>query len=176
MGIWSNRIATFALLSFIIASLAYMIANAPKRPSHSSSSTKLSLQETGRPMSAEGEIAKQVPDTQELGDVVVVYYFHSTWRSYASRLFESMTLEAMEGEFAEAIRAGLLKWRPISTDKPENEHFLDDYQLDTKSIVVAEYRGGKRTRYKVLQRAWPLLREKRKFSKYIREEIRAYMS
>lgn len=77
--------------------------------------------------------------------------------------------------FPDALKTNRLAWLSVDVEKSENDHFIDDYQLKDKSVVVAEFKGGKRVRYKVLDETWSLLDEKGAFLKYIRSEVREYL-
>jgi len=88
---------------------------------------------------------------------------------------EEWAKDAVLDGFPDALKAGRLEWRAVDVEKPENDHFIDDYQLTDKSVVVAQIRGGKSTRYKVLKDTWLLLDDKRAFLKYIRSGVREYL-
>ncbi|MFO7616170.1 MAG: hypothetical protein R6V75_02880, partial [Bacteroidales bacterium] len=40
--------------------------------------------------------------------------------------------------------------RVVNIDEPENRHFIQDFQLVTRSVVLAEYRDGEVVRYENL--------------------------
>lgn len=109
------------------------------------------------------------------GDGILVYYFYNNVRCPTCRKLEAYTQEAVQDGFAEAIRDGRLHWRPVNTDEPENEHFKKDYDLFTKSVVVAQIRGGRTTRWKNLELIWDLVGDKDAFLKYIRDEVRPFV-
>ena len=173
-----KRIAAILLLSFIVASLAYLVAKSPAK-SYSSefcgAEASLMTAQDASERSASQATTGESPAPAGIEDGVIVYYFHTTRRCFSSKLLEALAEEAITGDFSEAIKRGLLEWEPINTDKPENRHFMDDYRLFTESIVVVDFRGGREVRHKVLQRAWVLLDEKEQFLKYVRDEVRAYL-
>ena len=43
--------------------------------------------------------------------------------------------------FAKDIAAGRLEWRLVNIQNPENRHFIQDYQLFTKSLVLVRDQG-----------------------------------
>ncbi len=60
----------------------------------------------------------------------------------------------------------------VDVDREENKHYIGDFQLYSKSVIVADYDGEKPDkekllRWKNLEDVWKLLRDKPKFLKYI---------
>jgi len=108
-------------------------------------------------------------------DGIIVYYFYNNVRCPTCHKIEAYAQEAVQDGFAEATRDGRLRWRPVNTDEPGNEHFKKDYELFTKSVVVARIRGGRPTRWKNLELIWDLVGEKDAFLKYIRDEVRPFV-
>lgn len=106
---------------------------------------------------------------------VLVYYFHGTTRCATCRKLEAFSSEAVRQAFSEELQKGQLKWQILNIDEPENEHFVEDYQLYTRSLVVARVSGGKGTEWKNLERIWELVGDKAAFMKYVQDEIRAYL-
>ena len=109
------------------------------------------------------------------GDGIIVYYFYNNVRCPTCHKIEAYAQEAVQDGFADAIRDGRVHWRPVNTDEPENEHFKKDYDLFTKSVVVARIRGGRPTRWKNLELIWDLVGDKDAFLKYIRDEVRPFV-
>lgn len=173
-----KRIAAILLLLFVLASLAYLAAKSPAKSDASelcSADANLMTAQAASERSASRAITGGSPAPAGIEDGIIVYCFYATGRCFSCKLLEAFAEEAITGEFSEAIKRGLLEWKPINTDKPENRHFMDDYRLFTESIVVVDFRGGREVRHKVLQRAWVLLDEKEQFLKYVRDEVRAYL-
>jgi len=68
-----------------------------------------------------------------------------------------------------------LQFKVVNIDFPENKHFIKDYQLYTRSLIVAEFREGKQLRWKNLTGVWNYLGDREKFYDYVRSEIQAYL-
>ena len=96
----------------------------------------------------------------EAKDKVIVYYLHGNRRCATCMKFESFSKEALEGAFAESLKDGRLEWRAVNVDEPDNGHFVGDYQLYSKSIVVVKMRDGEQVEWKNLKRIWELVRDK----------------
>ena len=67
-------------------------------------------------------------------------------------------------------------WRLVNLDEPANKHFIDDYQLYAKSVIIADVRDGEEVRWKNLMKVWQLTGDKALFMKYIQDEVRAYLT
>ena len=65
-----------------------------------------------------------------------------------------------------------LEWRAVNIEEPGNRHFIRDFQLYTRSVVVVDAKDPRR--FKVLDRVWQLVRDKAAFQSYIEQEIRAF--
>ena len=76
------------------------------------------------------------------------------------------------GAFAADLEARRLEWQAVNVDEPANQHFIRDFQLYTRSVVIVDAKDPKR--FKVLDRVWQLVRDKPAFQKYVEQEIRAF--
>lgn len=169
-----KTIITVVLLLFIFASVAYLVVKEVHSGSKSSSEqTNLPTVTESNEPSLATEARKE--SSSRLSGKVVFYYFHGTARCPTCRKFESYSNAALQEAFAEVLNNGRLEWRVVNVDKPGNEHFVDDYQLYSRSIVIVKMRDGKQAEWKNLKKIWELVRNKRAFVKYIQDEIRAYL-
>lgn len=107
---------------------------------------------------------------------VVAYYFHTTKRCVSCRKIEAWTHEALEQAFATELAEGRLVWRTVNIDEKDNKHFVEQYKLYTKSVVLVEERDGKEVRWANLSRVWQLLDRKDAFLWYIQGEARNYLA
>ena len=107
---------------------------------------------------------------------VIAYYVHGTRRCATCKKLEAYTQEAIETGFAEQLKAGSIEWMPVNTDEEGNGHFIDDYKLFTKSVVLSEVKDGKELRWKNLDKIWTLVRgDKEAYLKYIQDEVTAFI-
>ncbi len=107
--------------------------------------------------------------------VVRVYYFHGNARCVSCRKIESLAGETVRASFAEEMKQGKVEWLALNVEEPANRHFIQDFRLYTKSLVVADMVDGSRVRWKNLEKIWELLRDDEAFQRYVREEIRGYL-
>ena len=105
----------------------------------------------------------------------VAYYFHGNFRCNNCRKIEEYSREAVDLYFSEQLKTGELTFTVINTDEPANEHFVEDYQLYTRSLVIAEFKDGKQVKWKNLAKVWDYLNNKEKFHEYVKSEIQNYV-
>lgn len=103
---------------------------------------------------------------------VIAYYFHTTYRCVSCRNIEKYTREAIESGFSDDLESGHLVWRVINVEEKGNEHFVKDYQLFTKSVVLVDERTGE---WKNLPKVWQLLGDPNKFIRYIQTETDGFL-
>ncbi len=161
----AKTIINTALLLFIFASVAYLVVEEVRSRSRSTPA------EADLPVVAEPNQRLLEPAASK----VVVYYFYGTARCPTCRKFESFSNEALREAFAEALNAGHLEWRMVNIEESGNEHFVSDYQLYSKSIVIVKKQDGKQTEWKNLKRIWELVRDKEAFVKYVQDEVKTYL-
>ena len=107
---------------------------------------------------------------------LIVYYFHTNFRCVSCRNIEKYTKEALEKFFFDDIASGKIDFQVVNTEEPLNKHFVQDYQLYTKSVVFSKISDGKEVKFKNLDKVWNLLRNKNKFFEYIKEETNSFIN
>jgi hypothetical protein len=104
---------------------------------------------------------------------IVVYYFRTTMRCPTCLKLESYAKSEIETAFADAIKKGKLEWKTVNVEDKGNEHFVDDYKLYTKSVIVSNLKDGRESSWKNLDRIWQLVHEEARYREYIRSEVTA---
>lgn len=107
-------------------------------------------------------------------DKIIVYYFHGKARCSSCVKIEEYTAEAVRTGFAEELKAGSVEWHQVDTDEKKNAHFMKDYNLFTKSVVVVKVRDGRQVGFRNLDKVWEHLNSKERFVKYVQDETRAF--
>ena len=161
--IFGGLLLAFALATVITMVVTESTATAPVAAPAAPSATS--------PSSATPRAAENVPAPH----AVVVTYFHGTKRCNTCRDLEAFAREALEVGFPDALMAGTLAWQSVNTEDAGNEHFVTDYELAAKSLVVADVVGGRQVRYKKLDRMWDLVGDKPAYQAYVQAEVRAYL-
>jgi hypothetical protein len=118
----------------------------------------------------------QAEKPAEVTDKVIAYYFHGTRRCASCRKIEAYSTEAVETGFADDLKGGTLEWHVINIDEEANQHFIKDYQLYTKSVILSHMKDGKEIAWKNLDKVWTLLGSKDDFVTYVQAETRTFMS
>ena len=119
------------------------------------------------------QAAPASPAASPGGDTVTVWYFRSSMRCASCIKIESYAQEAVQTHFADELESGRLVWRVVNVEEPGNEHYVQDYQLVTKSVIVSTVRDGRQTAWKNLDRVWELIPDKPGFIAYVRQEVAA---
>ena len=166
-----KTLITVIPLAFVAVSIVYLVV----KESTTKTDTPVAPQTNEQTPSTEPQ--SQPPPTnqaQTKDRKITVYYFHGNMRCMTCRKIEAYTKEVIGG-YTEALKNGPLEWQVVNVDQPSNEHFVRDFQLTTRSVVIEETSDGKRTRWKNLDRVWKLTRDKNAFLKYIQDEIQTYL-
>jgi hypothetical protein len=116
------------------------------------------------------------PDSAALSHRVIAYYLHTTKRCVSCRKIESFTQEAMTTGFPGELKSGRLVWRVVNVEEKGNEHFVKEFQLFTKSVVLVDERDGKQHSWKNLAKVWEYLNDRTRFIRYVQEETRAFVA
>lgn len=124
---------------------------------------------------AAADDATMPPDASTVSDGVVVYYFHGNARCATCRTIESLANDAIHAGFAGELDDGTLTWQTVNIDEHDNTHFIQDFQLVTRSVVLAEYRDGAVVRFTNLDKVWQLVRSKDDFVAYVQRETREFL-
>lgn len=107
--------------------------------------------------------------------VVNVYYFHTNFRCPTCTKMEAYTREAIDTNFKKEIASGLINFKTVNMEEKKNEHFIKDYQLYTKTVILSKTEDGKQIKYKNLDKIWEYSRNKNKFLNYVKDEVSKYL-
>lgn len=105
----------------------------------------------------------------------VAYYFCSTYRCSNCMTLEKYSHEAIQTGFADKLTTGELTWMMKNLDEEENAHFVDDFKLFTKALVLVRYENGKQTKWKNCDKIWELLNDEAAFKKYVQTEVASFL-
>ena len=114
-------------------------------------------------------------DVKAQNSRVIAYYFHGTFRCSTCRTIEEYSHDAIQTYFAKELGNGKLEFRPVNVEEPENKHFIQDYQLVTRSLVLSLVSDGKEMKWKNLADVWKLVRDKEKFYQYVKDEVAIFL-
>ncbi len=106
---------------------------------------------------------------------VIAYYFHGNYRCTTCTTLERLSRKAINEKFSRELGSGKLAFKSVNVDEPENRHFIEDFGLYTKSLVIVEMQGDKVIRHKNLKEIWTLWRDEPVFEKYVQKEVAAFL-
>ena len=106
---------------------------------------------------------------------VTAYYFHGSFRCYTCTNMEKFSREAIETNFKDALALGKIEFKAVNVEDRGNEHFVNDYKLYTKSLILSMVKDGKEVKSKNLDKIWELARNKQKFVDYVTGEVNGFM-
>jgi len=106
---------------------------------------------------------------------VVVYYFHTNFRCVNCHNMGTWTKEVVDTDFKSQQESGKVVLKIINTETKGNEHFMADYKLYTKSVVLALVKDGKEIQFINLAKVWDFLGNAGKFKAYVKDEISKYL-
>jgi len=88
---------------------------------------------------------------------------------------EKYSREAIDSNFKDALASGRLEFKAVNVEDRGNEHFVDEYKLYTKTLILSLVKDGKEVKSKNLDKIWELVRDKQKFIKYVTSEVSGFM-
>jgi len=106
---------------------------------------------------------------------LLAFYFHGNRRCASCIKIEKYTKESLDSLFQKELSDGRILWQVVNTDLDSNQHFLKDYNLYTRSVVLVDMHDGKQARWKNLEKVWEYLNSKNSFSIYIRDEVNDFL-
>ena len=121
------------------------------------------------------ELSAQEAKAAPAADGVVAFYFHGNTRCATCKKIEAYADEAVASGFADELESGAVNWQVVNVDVDANRHFIEDFQLVTRSVVLAEYRDGKVVRWQNLDKVWQLVRDEKRFVDYVQSELSGFL-
>ena len=107
--------------------------------------------------------------------LVVVYYFHRAVRCPTCLKIESLTVTAVEMEFAQELKEGRVRINILNIDEDQNSHFETDYQLSAQSVIISKVSESRELKWKNLDKIWEYVDDEGMFIDYIKSEVDAYL-
>ena len=114
-------------------------------------------------------------EPSDSGAHFVAYYFHGNLRCATCRKLEAYSEEAISEAFADELASGELTWKILNTDEEDHKHFVKDFELVTKSVVLVEYRDAQVVRFENLKDVWKLVGDKDDFVKYVQDSTHKFL-
>jgi hypothetical protein len=109
-------------------------------------------------------------------DVIQVTYFSSDVRCATCVRIERLAKECVERNFAPELQDGRIAFRTVNLDGPGNEHFVQDYRLVSKTVIVSDLAQGSEVRWENLQDVWTKQKDEQAFEAYVVDAVRRHLS
>jgi len=169
-----KTVVTVLLLAFVAFSVVALIVSETRSRRGSTETDAGPVPESGVVADgAEAAPSDASPEETGVDRKIIAYYFHGDARCRTCRKIEAYTSEAIASGFAAELASGKLEWRIVNVDKPDHEHFVKDYDLTTRSVVLADAAKGGGSKWRNLVRIWDLVGDKDAFQEYIARETAA---
>ena len=150
----SKQILAIALLVFVGFSIAYMLLK--------DRDTSTAIEEP--PISVNREKGQ-----------LVVYYFHGDIRCATCHKLETYAKEALDTYFRAGLVSEDILWRTVNVEKSENGHYVGDYELVSKAVVLSWVADGKEVRWKKLDEIWQKVNDKQSYLEYVRQSVAEFL-
>ncbi|GAB4032146.1 MAG: hypothetical protein Fur0012_10300 [Elusimicrobiota bacterium] len=115
---------------------------------------------------------QQLKSAPQESKTAVVYYFYTNTRCSSCKAIEAYTREAVETQLSSGYNGWKVEFKGVNVDLRENSHFIQDYWLNSKSVVVQKFQDGKPENWGLLRDVWQLLGNKETFINYIVSETK----
>jgi hypothetical protein len=155
---------TVVLLAFVVVSITYVLARDGSKEATSATQ--------GLPQTTSATNETTTPTATKR---TVAYYFHGNARCTSCLKIEAYSAEAIKAKFADQLKAGTLEWKVVNVEEPANSHFITDYQIVSKTVVLVQMDGNKQLRFKNLENVWNFLGNKDRFIDYVQTEVSDYL-
>lgn len=106
---------------------------------------------------------------------IVAYYFHRTMRCPTCLSIEKQAREAIEVGYDDVLESGQLEWHAVNIESPGNEHFEQDFKLESSALVLVELAGDEVVRWKNLTSVWELVEDPPAFQAYVWTELADFL-
>ena len=195
-----NKLISVSLMIFVVFSILFLIYKEFVRSNynrattlnevHSHNSPDTSAQKSDTPpiqkslsISKKDSLSREIdskqkrtvptvhPNPQFVTSKVIAYYFHGTHRCTTCLTIERYSREAIEKYFSKEIQDGILEFKPLNVEEPENRHYIQDYQLVSSSLVISLVKQDKEVTWKNLIDVWKHVRDKDRFFQYVKDEV-----
>ena len=174
------------LLLYVAASIAVLVVkvarggpSVPLDPESRPTTMTETPDSAGSPYSETDPSEGSVPETLVAQDPspnrIIVYYFHRSIRCVGCVNVEEAAFEAVSNDFERGVGKGVLEWRSVNIDEPENEHFIDAYNLYYQELVFVELRDGVEVRWDDIAEVWRHWNSKMRARTVVRDELNRWL-
>ena len=110
-------------------------------------------------------------ENEPVGDALMVYYFHGTFRCPTCEAIESQSQETVQSDFASQLDSGEMVWKVFNYEESAADELAKQFEIQNPVVVLARMNGGQIEDWKRLDEVWALVGDKPAFAEYIRTEV-----
>lgn len=111
---------------------------------------------------------------EQVADKLEIYYFHRNARCYSCKTIGQYTKETMEQKYSQQIKDGLIDFRELNVESPENKEIAMKFQASGSSLFINRIVGSK-DNIEQDTNVWRLLSDETKFKSYLENKINSYL-
>lgn len=162
----AKKILSFVLLAFVAVALVAVIMRGQGDGRDSAGQPQPSTVLAVSPSPAPTAVAAPPAAATRL----VAFYFHGTKRCTSCNSIENLTREALKAE----TDAAQVEIRSVNVDEASNAHYVADFELTMRTVVLAEETGGKVARWKRLDECWDRFGDPADFRSYVQRSLAVF--
>lgn len=159
----ARTILSVGLLAFVAVALITVVVRGRGGPAGAPPATMAA----GASASAGAAVSASSPAAAAR---LVAFYFHGSKRCTSCNSIERLTREALKAE----TDAGTIEIRSVNLDEAADAHFVEDFQLTMRTVVLAEEAGGRIVRWKRLDQCWDRFGDPPDYLAYVRRNVAAF--
>ena len=167
-----KKILTITLFLFVVISFAFLVFKGKRQVEPQKVSGKKTIVKNKEAECDNFEFCGKKQPFHHLE----IFYFMTNNRCVSCHKIETFTRYTLKKDFSKELNNGLISFKMVNIQKPQNKHFINDFALYTKSVVVVEKKGDKIIHWKNLGNVWKVLSGKEIFEKYEKKEIETYLN
>ncbi len=152
----AQKIVRWVLLVFVFISLGFAFSWGPEKPA-----------DTVAPLTESLDLPVE--------NCVVVGFFSGTAHCAFCDNIRNFSEATLKAHFEEALATQRIVFRVRNTDLQKYRHFKDRYDLFTASVVLIKVKNGRASHSKVLEGAWDLFDDEKRFVEMLQSELLAFM-
>ena len=112
---------------------------------------------------------------QDENTQLIAYYFYGNVRCRTCHNLEQYAKEAIYNNFKDELDKGVLVFKTVNVEEESNEHFVNDYKLYSRALILSLVKNGEEVKHKNLVKIWEYVRNKEKDANYVKSEIKTLL-
>ena len=111
---------------------------------------------------------------EKTADKLEVYYFHGTARCVSCMAIGEFVAKTMSENFSTQMENGLIDYREINVDLPENKEIAKKFKASGSSLFINRIKDGQ-DNIEQDTKVWQLTKDEMKFKAYLKDKIDTYL-